>query len=228
MAVPGGPEAGSATGFGLLTVGVAGTLAGAGRLDNMVVVSGEVNPGDAADPALTGTLEIGSSISFNPNSHLVLDLAGPAPSEYDSLHANSSLSLADGQTITVRLQGYIPAAGQVFQLVGAPSLSAADINFILPALPPHLEWDTTEFPSSGAISVKLSDNLYRQWRAQYFSPAELQDASISGPAADPDHDSLPNALEFATGLPPRLAGSAPAGVLPSPVLIPGPDESLYP
>ncbi|MDB6069679.1 MAG: autotransporter-associated beta strand repeat family protein, partial [Verrucomicrobiales bacterium] len=161
VAVPGGPEAGSATGFGLLTVGVAGTLAGAGRLDNMVVVSGEVNPGEAADPALTGTLEIGSSISFHPNSHLVLDLAGPAPAEYDSLHANSSLSLADGQTITLRLQGYIPAAGQVFQLVGAPSLSAADINFILPPLPPHLEWDTTEFPSSGAISVELSDNLYR-------------------------------------------------------------------
>jgi alpha-tubulin suppressor-like RCC1 family protein len=45
------------------------------------------------------------------------------------------------------------------------------------------------------------------WRAAYFSSAELLDAQISGPNADPDGDGLSNLLEYALGLEPRTATS---------------------
>jgi alpha-tubulin suppressor-like RCC1 family protein len=41
-----------------------------------------------------------------------------------------------------------------------------------------------------------------------FTPAELADATISGPLADPDHDGVPNLLEFALGSDPRNSNVA--------------------
>lgn len=40
------------------------------------------------------------------------------------------------------------------------------------------------------------------WRALHFTPAQLADPAISGDDADPDHDGLPNLLEYALGLDP--------------------------
>lgn len=47
---------------------------------------------------------------------------------------------------------------------------------------------------------------FKQWRSRYFSLEEQADSSVSGPAAIPDNDQLPNLLKYYLGLP----GSEPA------------------
>ncbi len=46
------------------------------------------------------------------------------------------------------------------------------------------------------------------WRASRFTSAQLADPAISGDAADPDGDGLPNLLEYALGTDPLSPGSA--------------------
>jgi hypothetical protein len=51
----------------------------------------------------------------------------------------------------------------------------------------------------------VGDPYYETWRASKFTPAELSDALLSGPLADPDLDQLPNLIEYFAGLEPRSA-----------------------
>jgi alpha-L-arabinofuranosidase len=56
------------------------------------------------------------------------------------------------------------------------------------------------------VSYTFADGgPYENWRAQYFTAAELDNPSISGDGADPDGDGIPNLVEFAFNLNPRLA-----------------------
>ena len=65
------------------------------------------------------------------------------------------------------------------------------------------------FPSySMTVMVLQQPQSFTNWRAQNFTPTELADDSISGPVADPDHDGIPNLLEYSLGLSPKAAGSS--------------------
>ena len=63
------------------------------------------------------------------------------------------------------------------------------------------------------------------WRARYFSPDEQTDPALSGPAATPDGDRVPNLLKYYFGLPGRQP--APADRLPAGSLL-ALDGQLYP
>ena len=52
--------------------------------------------------------------------------------------------------------------------------------------------------------VKIRDASRDAWRGENFTPQELVDPDISGDAADPDGDGIPNALEHAMRLDPWL------------------------
>ena len=54
---------------------------------------------------------------------------------------------------------------------------------------------------------------YQTWLAAHFAADEMQQTSISGPTADPDHDGLSNLLEYAFGLDPRSVNGAIATTL---------------
>jgi surface-anchored protein len=60
------------------------------------------------------------------------------------------------------------------------------------------------FTLNFAVSVLPA---YETWRrdGSRFTAAERDDLALSGPAADPDQDGLPNLLEYALGAEPRLA-----------------------
>lgn len=51
--------------------------------------------------------------------------------------------------------------------------------------------------------VNVSTSGYSTWLPTYFTPAELDQAGLSGPSADPDLDGVPNLAEFAFGTSPR-------------------------
>ena len=55
------------------------------------------------------------------------------------------------------------------------------------------------------VSYAFADGgPYENWRAQYFTAAELDNPAISGDGADPDGDGIPNLVEFAFNLNPRV------------------------
>lgn len=55
-----------------------------------------------------------------------------------------------------------------------------------------------------------------QWRAEQFGVASLtlaNEPSLWGPEADPDHDGIPNLIEYACGTPPNTTGTLPVDVI---------------
>jgi hypothetical protein len=73
----------------------------------------------------------------------------------------------------------------------------------VPAVPVWVDTRTGD-PDPFATRVGISSNLtFSAWRAARFSLAEINQAQVGAPDADPDHDGLVNALEYAFGLNPR-------------------------
>jgi len=62
---------------------------------------------------------------------------------------------------------------------------------------------------SQAASVTIHDKPFDAWRFENFPPPALEDLSTSGPTADPDHDGLPNLIEYALGLQPDVPDVSP-------------------
>lgn len=58
-------------------------------------------------------------------------------------------------------------------------------------------------------TVTILDRPINSWLRANFTPAEQASAAVSGDAADPDHDGLPNLLEYALGLSPKVADASP-------------------
>jgi uncharacterized repeat protein (TIGR03803 family) len=58
--------------------------------------------------------------------------------------------------------------------------------------------------TSSAATLTVTDT-FNSWSSRFFTPTELTNSQISGPAADADGDGVPNLLEFAFNLQPRIA-----------------------
>ena len=82
-----------------------------------------------------------------------------------------------------------------------------------------------------ADEVFVGDTPFAAWRRPSFATNELANAAVSGDAADPDGDGLPNRLEFAFNLDPRVADTTtdarPALVLLSPTVNGGAGRLAY-
>ena len=103
---------------------------------------------------------------------------------------------ATGSPVTVTAQ---PASGYQFQSwtdVGSTVSNTASYTFT----------------ASSNRSLIANFQMIPQvaWKNQWFTSAELVDPSISGDNADPDGDGLPNLLEYALGLNPRVRSNPPA------------------
>lgn len=66
---------------------------------------------------------------------------------------------------------------------------------------------------------------YAEWQATKFTALQLADASCSGPAADPDHDGVPNLFVYLYNRQPRLPES---GALPTVQILDGYLTIKYP
>jgi glucose/arabinose dehydrogenase len=96
----------------------------------------------------------------------------------------------------------------------------------------HLLWDTTTLSNGGhtlrmtvtdtagqtastEVNVIVANGIapFDAWRQAKFTPGEVSDPLISGPAADPEKDGLMNWMEYGLGLEPKSAG--PLDRLPS-------------
>ena len=53
-------------------------------------------------------------------------------------------------------------------------------------------------------SIGITDHPINTWLRNTFTPVELGNPLISGDNADPDNDGIPNLVEYAMGLPPKI------------------------
>jgi hypothetical protein len=73
------------------------------------------------------------------------------------------------------------------------------------------------------LLVEVEGDSYADWRARFFTPAELLDPSIGGDEADSDHDGHTNHQEYIAGTDPR-DGASVLRILEAEVIHASPDE----
>ncbi|MBS0659772.1 MAG: hypothetical protein JSR82_16145 [Verrucomicrobia bacterium] len=138
--------------------------------------------------------------------------------------ANQSFTTQSSQTITFANPGTRIYGDAPFDL-SATASSGLPVSFSVVSGPASLNGSTLTLTGPGAVVVRASQagnatyaaapavdqsfivlTPFDGWRAAWFSPEELAQPAVSGPAADPDGDGIPNLLEYALGTPPRVAG----------------------
>ena len=93
-----------------------------GLLNGNGTVSGQVNNlGAVVSPGLSpGTISIAGGYTQGPDGVLAMEIAGTDPSQFDHLNITIGTAMLDG-TLDVSLVGYIPAAGDIFEVLSAAS-----------------------------------------------------------------------------------------------------------
>ena len=122
-------------------------------------------------------------------------------------------------TVNYAVTGTASAGGDYAALSGGVTLLAgatATNIFVTPIADNLVEGDETLTltlqPSANYTLTTLSnatvvilDRPADDWRKTNFTSLELADATISGDLADPDHDGLPNLMEYTLGMNPKVA-----------------------
>lgn len=142
---------GSGTGSGAVTVASGGTLAGNGIISGAVTVQngGAIAPGNPL-----GTLTLNSNLTLASGSTTFMRLQ-PSPLTNSALIVSGTL--VQGGALSVTNVGVaFPAGGDAFKLFQAGSFGGAFTNFILPALPAGLAWNTSTLGIDGTISVSVT------------------------------------------------------------------------
>jgi autotransporter-associated beta strand protein len=168
------------------------TLAGSGTAGAVTVQSGGIiAPGTGAGAAVLGA----SSADLQAGSRYDVDITAALTA--DKLNVTGALT-ANG-TIKVTLTGYVPVAGDTFDIADAASFSGSPtFDFTGAALTVGLAWDTSSFLTNGTISV-ATDDPFTAW---------AQANSVTGgKSGDDDNDGATNLLEFATNGNPKTNGS---------------------
>jgi probable HAF family extracellular repeat protein len=199
----------------------AGTFNGSGGSSGGgdIFFLGDLRPGNS--PA---TVTLGNNIGFGPASVMHIELGGAASgTEYDQIHVTGALSL-DGALNVELINGFMPTAGQSFDILDWGSVTGAFATINLPSLG-TLQWDTSELLTTGVLSVALAfsadfdedgdvdgDDL-AQWQGDFGANA-FSDADSDG---DSDgEDFLEWQRQLGSGVPEASASAAvpePAGTL---------------
>ena len=192
-------------GGGAVTVKGSGVLGGDGNVVSDVTVQsgGRVAPRTglvgSADPAV---LNFGAGLTLAAGSRYVAEITGPGANDRLAV----SGPLVTSGTVAVVLSGYVPVAGDVFDLVDATLRSGVpSFDFSGAGLGAGLAWDTSLFATEGVVRVvEGGGSVFDSWAAGYG----LSGADAAA-GADPDRDGVPNVMEFAVGSHPVRGGSVP-------------------
>jgi hypothetical protein len=189
---------------------VASRLCGTGAISGYVYQDyGTVAPGHSP-----GALAIGDRYEQGSNAVLEIELGGKTPGTgYDQLQVGGNASLKG--TLNVELyDGYVPAAGQRFDVVRSASVSNAFKATNLPALGPGLSWlvlyraDGVQLRVASATDAD-GDGLQDDWETAQFGNLATSD----GGGDDFDDDGYATTSSNASAPSPRTTrtSSGPAG-----------------
>lgn len=136
-------SAGSFTTFFGATSG-SGSYTGTGTVN----FEGDLKPGNS--PA---AISFGGNMALGVEAALRMELGGlTAGSQYDQVTVAGSLAL-DGTLQLLFINGFMPTAGNSFNLLDWGSLSGTFSSLSLPALAGGLTWNTSQLYTTGVVSV---------------------------------------------------------------------------
>lgn len=142
---------------GVTLLCTAGAVAGQGTVQGTGtrVIEGTLAPGNSP-----GCVTDQGNVVFEGNALLEIELAGPTPcSGHDQYNVALSLRL-NGPTLRVLLiGGFVPEAGQRFDILNWGSLTGTFGTLQLPELPAGLSWDTSGLYVTGELQVQGPTSL---------------------------------------------------------------------
>jgi T5SS/PEP-CTERM-associated repeat protein len=159
-------------GTGTITVADGGALSAAGGLflsfspSQLLTGNGDVtaavsNSGGTVAPGATlGTLHIAGTYTQSSAGKLQIQLGGTtAGTQYDRLWVSGNATLAG--TLQVTLSSFMPAEGDVFDILDFTSRTGIFSTVTLPPLSGSLQWDTSKLYTDGTIAVVLPGDFNR-------------------------------------------------------------------
>ena len=150
---------------------------------NLTRAGGTLTPGDTAVAGLT---TVSGTYTQQSGATLAIELGGTATSQFDRLSIGGTASLAGTLTVSL-ISGFVPAAGNSFQILSSIGRSGTFATQNLPTLTnSDLEWLVNYGPTLGATSLLLSVGLkgdynrngvvdavdYVAWRKSGGTPAQ--------------------------------------------------------
>jgi T5SS/PEP-CTERM-associated repeat protein len=126
-----------------------GTYSGSGISGTgNVYFEADVTPG--ASPA---TASFGGTVSLGSTSALLIELGGVAAgAQYDQLHVTDGLILGGSLEVTL-IDGFVPAAGNTFDILDWGALTGTFSSLSLPVLSGGKMWNTSQLYATGVLSV---------------------------------------------------------------------------
>jgi len=191
---------------GILQVEAGGALTGYGVLETYAIINDggvlEVGAqGDFSGPATLEFRQTPNALKLNSGSTISFDLYGEGISDQIVL-STTAFTFPAGLNVQVRLaEGYEIAweAGQEYNLVSAPNYGLPQSYTFtqLPDLGPGLDWDTSQFATTGSIFVVAATSTpLESWRQTWFGTTE--NVGEAGNIATPAGDGISNLMKFAT------------------------------
>jgi hypothetical protein len=124
------------------------TGAGGSTGDGDIFFEGGPQPGNSA-----ALVNYQSNVHFGSGSILHIELGGTtAGSEHDHIVASGNLSL-DGALDVSFIEGFVPDAGQSFEILSAAAANGTFASATLPVLPGALAWNINYTPTSVWLEV---------------------------------------------------------------------------
>ncbi|MBL9163075.1 MAG: autotransporter-associated beta strand repeat-containing protein [Planctomycetaceae bacterium] len=140
---------------GNVVVNSGGSLAGTGAIGGTVTLysGGVLAPGNSADEITLG------SLTMMDGSTMSLEIGGVAAgSQHDQIESAGVLAL-EGTLQVSLIGGFMPSAGQSFDLLNWGATSGAFDMLSLPALGAGLAWNTSQLYTTGVLSVTTATFL---------------------------------------------------------------------
>jgi autotransporter-associated beta strand protein len=170
------------------------TVAGLGRLQGDVALSGILDPGTED---LKGPMTVDGSLLVEAEGAVNLTIDSLA--NYDRVAGTVAVTI-NGAINVAASADYVPASGNIFQLFNGPVSGTPTLD-VTPLTNTNYVWVTNNFPSTGQISVTNNSPVltpYGSWLTNYPGITNFPGgASNTNGMADPDGDGLINELEFA-------------------------------
>ncbi len=140
-----------------VTVNSGGTLAGTGQVAANILVNsgGAVAPGTGTGSGdAAGILSVQSAY-FENGSELDITLHGTTRgTKYGALVATNDVIL--GGKLRVTMFGFMPAAGQTFDIMDWGSVSGTFTGLVLPTLQSSLMWNKLKLYTDGVLSITVA------------------------------------------------------------------------
>lgn len=177
---------GSATGAGPVLVPPGATLAGPGQIAGPLNTNGHVAPeGFGGNPF--GTLTVVNNYNQSLGGTLHIDVGGLT--QFDRLVLTNGAAALDGALNVNLLNGFVPAAGDTFEILTAVSVSGILASANLPNLPGPLEWQIEYGPTGVRLKVMSKEILGDMNNDGHVDVEDVDPfiAVLLGLDADPGH-----------------------------------------